>query len=88
MADIGQTKDYLVERTKEVENMWMKVRIQEKKSQLAGYLRHITECEQKIEDLKEGMIVDFQAKAIMAEKEIAFMESTLTQTNEGGEKNG
>ena len=88
MADLGVTKDYLVERTKEVNDMWLKVRIQEKKSLLAGYQRHIKECEQKIEDLREGMIVDFKAKAIMAEKEIAFMQSTLTQTKEGGEKNG
>jgi len=88
MADIGITKDYLVKKTSEVENMWMKVRIQEKRSQLAGFQRMIKECEQKIEDLREGVIVDYTAKAIMAEKEIAFMETTLTQTNEGGEKDG
>jgi len=88
MADIGVTKNYLVTPNKKVEAMWTKVRIQEKKSQLAGFQRMIKECEQKIEDLREGVIVDYTAKAIMAEKEIAFMETTLTQTNEGGEKDG
>ena len=74
MADIGQ-KDWLVSPNKIVEDMWLKVRIQEKKSQLAGYKRNLQECEQKIEDLKEGMMVDLQARVIMIEKEIAFMET-------------
>jgi hypothetical protein len=86
MADIGQQQNWLVSPNKEVEDMWMKVRIQEKKSQLAGYRRSIKECEQKIEDLKEGVMVDLTAKAIMIEKEISFLE-LKSITIKGGESN-
>ena len=84
MADLTN-QNWLVSPNKEVEEMWLRVRIQEKKSQLAGYLRNIKECEQKIEDLQNGVMVDLKAKSIMIEKEIEFLQSkTITNIERSG----
>ena len=79
MADIGINQNWLVSPTKEVEDMWMQQQVQEKKSQIAATKRSIMECEQKIEDLEKGVMLNLKAKLIMLEKEVGFLEHKRAQ---------
>lgn len=88
MADIGIPKNYLVSPTKEIDDMWVKVQIQEKRSQIVRW-------SQDIEDLQKGRILDLQARIKMAELEIQKLEGSLaidvrdlTENSEGGQNNG
>ena len=74
MADIGSGSNWLVSPTAEVEDMWKQRQIQEKRSAVAAANRTLSECQQKIEDLQKGVMVDIQAKIIMLNKEIGFLE--------------
>jgi len=89
MADIGIPKNWLVSPTKEIDDMWRQVSIQEKKSQIARW-------KQDIEDLQKGRILDLQARIKMAELEIQKLESAIVveadlieaQNTQGGQNNG
>jgi hypothetical protein len=75
MADIGVNKQWLVSPTKEIEDMWITVQIQEKKSRIA---RH----RQDIEDLKKGKLTELEALIKMLELEVRELESKLAVTIE------
>lgn len=88
MADIGIPKNWLVSPTKEIDEMWVKVQIQEKKSQISRY-------KQDIEDLTRGRILDLQARIKMCELECAKLENSLAvdvrdlnENSTGGQNNG
>jgi hypothetical protein len=87
MADIGIAKNWLVSPTKEIDDMWVKVQIQEKRSQIVRYT-------QDIEDLQKGRILDLQAKIKMCELEILKLENKLAieidlnENSQGGQTNG
>ena len=87
MADIGANSNWLVSPNKDVELKWKKVRVQEKKSQLAGYKRNMAQLVQQIEDIQEGQMLDLEGRIIMVEREIEFLNSEIINT-EGGESNG
>lgn len=67
MSDIGVPQGWLVSPNTDVEDMWLKVQIQEKKSRISRY-------KQDIEDLEQGKILDIRARIIMLEREIQFLE--------------
>lgn len=73
MADIPISKNYLVSPTKEIDEMWIQVQIQERKSRIARY-------NQDIEDLEKGRILDLRARIKMCELEIHKLESELLQS--------
>jgi hypothetical protein len=73
MADIGIPKNYLVVPTKEIDEMWIQVQIQEKKSMIARK-------NQDIEDLKKGRILDLEAQIKLHELEIKSLEARLKQS--------
>lgn len=87
MADIGIPKNWLVSPTKEIEEMWVKVRIQEKKSLIARY-------RQDLDDLQNGRMLELQANIKMCELEIRNLENKLiidvplSENSEGGQNNG
>ena len=56
MADMRVQTNFLVDPTAEVRQMWTDVKIQEKKSTIAG-------LKQLIEDLKKGKILDLEEAA-------------------------
>lgn len=85
MADIGSGANWLVSPTAEVEDMWKRKQIQEKKSQVAAALRALSECKQKIEDLQNGVMLDINARIIMLKKEIGFLELERKQKSTNGE---
>ena len=82
--------------SKDVEEKWLRVRIQERKSHLASLKRNMSKLEQMIEDIKNGQMLDCEAQISMVEREIGFLESELESKrvidvnpiNEGGESNG
>lgn len=68
--------------------MWIKVQIQEKKSQISRY-------KQDIEDLQKGRILDLQARIKMCEMEVTKLENSLAvdirdlnENSTGGQSNG
>lgn len=73
MADIPIQKTWLVSPTKEIDEMWIKVEIQQKISQLNRY-------KQDIEDLQKGRILDLTARIRMLELEIKKLESELLRS--------
>lgn len=73
MADIGISKNWIVSPTKEIDEMWVKVQIQEKVSMINRY-------RQDIEDLTKGRILDLQARVKMLELEIGKLESELLRS--------
>lgn len=73
MGDIGIAKNWLVSPTKEIDEMWIKVAIQEKKSMIARY-------KQDIEDLMHGRVTDLQAKIKMNELEMRELETKLLKS--------
>ena len=75
MADIGTPKNWLVSPTKEIDDMWIDVQIQEKKSRI---VRH----QQDIEDLKKGKLTELAAIIKMLEMEIvALQQKKATDVN-------
>lgn len=69
MADLPVPKDhYLVSPTKEIEDKWIEVRIQDRKSQISRY-------RQDIEDLQKSKMVDLEARILMLEMEIKELEA-------------
>jgi hypothetical protein len=66
MADIGVKQQYLVSPDHAVEQKWLQVQIQERKSRIARY-------KQDIEDCLKGRIIDLEAKIMMLEKEIQML---------------
>ncbi len=73
MADIGISKQWLVSPTKEIDEMWVKVQIQEKVSMINRY-------KQDIEDLAKGRMLDLQARVKMLELEILKLENELLRS--------
>lgn len=73
MADIGTPKNWLVSPTKEIDDMWIDVQIQEKRSRI---VRH----QQDIEDLKKGKLTELAAIIKMLELEIKKLVDTKAIT--------
>jgi hypothetical protein len=63
MADIGERQNWLVSPTKEIEDKWVEVQIQERISRIARY-------KQDIEDFKKGRILELEAKIMLLELEL------------------
>ena len=64
MADIGERRQtWLVSPTKEIEEKWVEVQIQERVSRIARY-------RQDIEDFKKGRILELEAKIMLLELEL------------------
>jgi hypothetical protein len=75
MADIGTPKNFLVSPTKEIEDMWIDVQIQEKRSRIA---RH----HQDIEDIKKGKLTELAAIIKMLEMEVKMLiDKKVTDVN-------
>ena len=70
MADIGVNKQWLVSPTAEIEDMWVKVAIQEKKSRIVKH-------KQDLEDLMKGEVLKIEALIKMLELEQKELESKL-----------
>jgi hypothetical protein len=66
MADLRVQTNYLVSPTAEIEQMWIDVKIQEKKSTIAG-------VKQLMEDLEKGKMLELRAKIMMHEKELELL---------------
>ena len=66
MADIGVQRNWLVSPTKEIEDMWIDVQIQEKRSRIA---RH----RQDIEDIQKGKLTELNAIIKTLEMEVQFL---------------
>lgn len=78
MADIQNSRNWLVEPNQEIKDMWIKCQIQERKSQ-------ITRLKQDIEDLKNGQILKLEATILMLEKEVEKLKSqVIIDINERG----
>lgn len=75
MADVGSGTNWLVSPTAEVEGMWKKVQIQEKKSAVSACDRSIAESRQKIADIESGVIVGLEARKKMLLMEIRKLET-------------
>jgi len=63
MSDIGERQQWLVSPTKEIEDKWIEVQIQERISRIARY-------KQDIEDYKKGRILELEAKIMLLELEL------------------
>jgi hypothetical protein len=68
MGDLGVGHQWLVSPTKEIEDKWREVQIQERVSRIVRY-------KQDIEDLKKGKILELEAKIMMLEMEIQRLRS-------------
>jgi hypothetical protein len=73
MADIGIPRGWLVSPTKEIDEMWIQVQIQEKVSRIARWT-------QDIQDLEKGKILDLRANIKMAELEIMKLKTQLQES--------
>jgi hypothetical protein len=71
MSDIGQKTTWLVSPTKEIEDKWIEVQIQERISRINRY-------KQDIEDYKKGRILELEAKILMLELELKEIEQRRT----------
>lgn len=71
MSDLGANRQWLVSPTKEIEDKWREVQIQERVSRIARY-------KQDIEDLKKGKILELEAKIMMLEMEVERLKSEKT----------
>jgi hypothetical protein len=67
MADIGVTQNWLASPTREIEEKWIDVQIQERKSR-------IVKTRQDIEDLIKGMKVKLEAQVMMLEREVKMLQ--------------
>lgn len=63
MSDLNERQTWLVSPTKEIEDKWIEVQIQERVSRIARY-------KQDIEDLKKGKILELEAKIMLLELEL------------------
>jgi len=70
MADMGNSRNWLVDPNKEIKDMWLQCQIQERKSQ-------IVRLRQDIDDLKNGQIIKLESTIMMLEKEVAKLQSQL-----------
>jgi len=68
MSDIGVRQNWLVSPTKEIEDKWIEVQIQERVSRIARY-------KQDIDDFKKGKITELEAKIMMLELELKEIEA-------------
>jgi hypothetical protein len=68
MADIPSEGNWLVSPDNKIEEKWIEVQIQERKSRIA---RH----RQDMEDLIKGKLVDLEARIMMLEKELKELET-------------
>ena len=68
MADVGVGQNWLVSPTREIEDKWIEVQIQERKSRIIRY-------RQDIDDLRKGRIVELEAKIMMLELELLEIEA-------------
>lgn len=68
MGDIGERQQWLVSPTKDIEDKWIEVQIQERRSRIVRY-------KQDIEDLMKGKITELQAKIMMLELELKEIEA-------------
>jgi hypothetical protein len=68
MADVGGGSTWLVSPTREIEDKWIEVQIQERKSRINRY-------KQDIEDMRKGRIVELEAKVMMLELELLEIEA-------------
>ena len=75
MGDIGERQNWLVSPTKEIEDKWVEVQIQERISRIA---RH----KQDIEDLKKGRILELEAKIMLLELELKAIQSRKISAGE------
>jgi len=73
MADKGISQNWLVSPTKEIDEMWMKVEIQQK-------ISAVVRKKQDIEDLEKGRILDLQAQIKLHELEIKELENKLLKS--------
>jgi len=73
MADLPIPRNALVSPTKEIDEMWIQVQIQERKSMVARK-------KQDIEDLKKGRILDLEAQIKLHELEIKELEDRLIKS--------
>jgi hypothetical protein len=71
MSDLGINKQWLVSPTKEIEDKWREVQIQERVSRIVRY-------RQDIDDLKKGKILELEAKIMMLEMEVDRLKSEKT----------
>lgn len=72
MGDIGVKRQWLIQEPNEVKKKWIRIEIQQRKSQIARY-------KQDIEDLKNGQIIKLEAMITMLEKEIENLSETLAK---------
>lgn len=70
MADLGNSRNWIVDPNQEIKDMWVKCQIQERKSQ-------IVRLKQDIDDLKNGQILKLESTIMMLEKEIAELHKKL-----------
>lgn len=68
MADVGGGTNWLVSPTREIEDKWIEVQIQERKSRIIRY-------KQDIDDLRKGRIIELEAKIMMLELELLEIET-------------
>lgn len=68
MSDLGIKGTWLVSPTKEIEDKWIEVQVQERISRINRY-------RQDIEDFKKGRILELEAKILMLELELREIES-------------
>lgn len=71
MPDLGIQGNWLVSPTKEIEDKWIEVQIQERISRINRY-------KQDIEDYQKGRIPEIQAKIMMLELELKTFEQRRT----------
>jgi len=67
MADVGVNTQWLASPDSQVEEMWIDVQIQERKSR-------IVKMKQDIEDLIKVQKIKFDAQIMMLEKEIGYLQ--------------
>jgi len=75
MSDIGERQTWLVSPTKEIEDKWVEVQIQERISRIARY-------KQDIEDYKKGRILELEAKIMLLELELKEIRARKVSAGE------
>ncbi len=68
MADLGGSQHWMVSPTREIEDKWIEVQIQERISRIARF-------KQDIEDLKKGRILELEAKIMLLELELKAIQA-------------
>ena len=75
MSDIGERQTWLVSPTKEIEDKWVEVQIQERISRIARY-------KQDREDYKKGRILELEAKIMLLELELKEIRARKVSAGE------